>query len=618
MLVFQITITPLGKFIIIMEIEQQYTLSDVTMYKPVINEELIDPVSITISGSSGEFSYFQSAFLNGDQGVVRLNWTHVANTSIVESGYSPSQDFVYLTQTFDYPFNEVPRKVYLEMDCSMTLYGDFTAERLFAAAAFWLIDPSGNWEGPDFATPSDTHTEWNLSHECTNEEKQEIFGGTIEVDGVQEDSNDQITVAFGLTPSWWFFRGETGSENWRLYNGSAILDINRVAITLVRGTPVDDPQIEEPIDTYRFPHAQGMPYFEELVSSDDGYLYTAGTGIGFLTKWSLDLKPVWIRELVNSTGYSIALFNDSIYVGGVKQGGSTTDICLTKWSTTGQLEWELIIDLDEYNDVLEDLAIDEDGFIYASVRRYIVGFAQDSLLLKLSKNGDIIWNQTLSQHTTSSVSIIDKNQILVVEEWPTILKVFNSSGFILREKTGISIATYHDGNIVCVKQELVGTGLWSWTQLAVCKITTNLNEIWNYTMNIPYNLNYNEKLTAWNVEITSEESILLYLYLYNIADEYRLYKFDANGLLEWYKIVGFKENWFGYPMASASNGLVYFATRTFDGADTLVGIDAYIYGNYTPSLEPSGFVLLISFLGIGGAIIGGVLVILIRRRDNVK
>ncbi|MHA1952122.1 MAG: hypothetical protein ACW987_19940, partial [Candidatus Thorarchaeota archaeon] len=250
--------------------------------------------------------------------------------------------------------------------------------------------------------------------------------------------------------------------------------------------------------------------------------------------------------------------------------------------------------------------------------RYIVGFAQDSLLLKLSKNGDIIWNQTLSQHTTSSVSIINENQILVVEEWPTILKVFNSSGFILREKTGISIATYHDGSIVCVKQELVGTGLWSWTQLVVCKMTTNLNEIWNYTMNIPYNLNYYEKLTTWNVEITSEESILLYLYLYNIADEYRLYKFDANGQLEWYKIVGFKENWFGYPMASASNGLVYFATRTFDGTNTLVGIDAYIYGNYTPSLEPSGFVLLISFLGIGGAIIGGVLVILIRRRDNVK
>ncbi len=102
------------------------------------------------SGFSHEYISPSETDLNGH---VRLTWTHLPNdlphfVTPQSSDYPECADFVYVYQTFTWPWNAKPKDVNITIQYAMTFTGSFATEtyagRMFKVYV-WLIDSSNEW-----------------------------------------------------------------------------------------------------------------------------------------------------------------------------------------------------------------------------------------------------------------------------------------------------------------------------------------------------------------------------------------------------------------------------------------------------------------------------------------
>ncbi|MHA2190352.1 MAG: hypothetical protein ACXAAP_08980 [Candidatus Thorarchaeota archaeon] len=119
------------------------------------NPDFLESPDFFVRGAnSDEFSYlYHSASGEGDINHVNLTWTHDQEPMDYPllpdpTGNMPdSSDFVYFTQSFIWPFEQMPSDVNASMEFATTLTGDFLNEEatLMFKVYIWLIDSSGNW-----------------------------------------------------------------------------------------------------------------------------------------------------------------------------------------------------------------------------------------------------------------------------------------------------------------------------------------------------------------------------------------------------------------------------------------------------------------------------------------
>ncbi|MHA2140233.1 MAG: ABC transporter permease [Candidatus Thorarchaeota archaeon] len=171
-----------------------------------------------------------------------INWTHVANDTINwrdppdETDQLPfANDFAYVYQDFSWEeFNNAPNDVNITIEFAVDLTGSFQSEvyggRMFKLY-LWLIDSSGNWRRIWWSAPPylDIYTSRRI--DLGYFDVVEAWHGMLEENGVQEDPNDTLKIAFGITPTEEFrYHQVTRTTPWQYYNGSVAVHLRRVSV----------------------------------------------------------------------------------------------------------------------------------------------------------------------------------------------------------------------------------------------------------------------------------------------------------------------------------------------------------------------------------------------------
>jgi ABC-type dipeptide/oligopeptide/nickel transport system permease subunit len=193
------------------------------------NPDFLESPDFTVRGTnSDEFNYlYHSGTGEDDFSHVNLTWTHDQEPMDYPllpdpTGNMPdSSDFVYFTQSFIWPFEQMPSDVNVTMDFATTLTGDFLNEEatLMFKIYIWLIDSSGNWRQIYTSYPPYLPVYQTRSADLNWYDIIEGFRGMVEVDGEQDDPTDELTLGIGLAPTFAFrnFGGATPELN---YTGS--------------------------------------------------------------------------------------------------------------------------------------------------------------------------------------------------------------------------------------------------------------------------------------------------------------------------------------------------------------------------------------------------------------
>ncbi|MHA2351710.1 MAG: hypothetical protein ACXABX_01150, partial [Candidatus Thorarchaeota archaeon] len=216
-------------------------ISDVEVSQILTDPDLIHQTSYNISGNSGEFSYSHYHILDSYNGVSALEFNHVANTTLVQGAGYPEEDFVFITQEFEWPYEMLPTTAIVKYTATTEMTGDFATystldnRRMLGLFQIYIIDSLGNWEICQnnylpFESYYDTYSR-DIAGVI-----DETWDGLIEDQhGVQEDPQDILKVAFVLKPSYHFFEGPSET-----LSGSIIVKINNVGLVVSRSIEIDE------------------------------------------------------------------------------------------------------------------------------------------------------------------------------------------------------------------------------------------------------------------------------------------------------------------------------------------------------------------------------------------
>ena len=390
-------------------------------------------------GLSNQFTWEHHISTGGnDYNYVNLTWNHVANTTLdyatdsaTSQGPPDCNEFIYISQSIYWPYENQPLQQILRIDYAIDVSGDFslsgTAANMYQVYV-WLIDSSENWRR--IHQSNQPYDEGFVSEEESMiiHSNSEIWGGMVEDEsGVQEDPEDRVDVVVGLAPTTYFL--QYGSiEPWRQYNGEVTLTLRKLSLEVLLGREGSKYEILPTVynNTYTLSDVSNC---DGLELGNDGNVYTLGNmGFGInetprsslvLTKWDSLTNLVWTIKW-NSThstwGSDISFHNGFIYVVGWSWDNNNDPprLFISKWDTSGNQIWEQKID--EY--VGEKIAIESNGSIYvmSGKLQFITRWYIDPLgnnitytdleykpsLIKFNSDGELIWTRTWETWDPSS------------------------------------------------------------------------------------------------------------------------------------------------------------------------------------------------------------------------
>ena len=207
---------------------------------------LLEPPTIGTNGSTSEFSGVHVPVSEtNNQSYVNLTWSHTAGTPLTYLGYDPLdpmpdyEDMVYFEQEFDWTFNNRPEDVNMSILYGTTVTGDFANTSIGGNIMFriyvWLVDSSNEWtmvyESRE-ATYTTLVQEKRISLNYLS--IKDVFDGTIEVNGTQEDPSDTIRVVVGLAPTY-RFESYGGQIPWQTFNGNVTFTVTRLKMVAYGG-----------------------------------------------------------------------------------------------------------------------------------------------------------------------------------------------------------------------------------------------------------------------------------------------------------------------------------------------------------------------------------------------
>ncbi len=185
-------------------------------------------------------SQFSSVQGDADSGYgqshVNLTWSYIAGEGLnftrdPEGQLPDTGDFIYTSQSIDWPYNSLPSDVNMTLEFGTTLTGDFAADvygGLMFRVYLWLIDSSGNWQQVYKSNPP--YSENLLSHRVDLNYFDIAAGwrGMIgDADNPPEDPEDVLTIAIGLAPSR-NFESFAGTAPWEEYTGSVTITVTKL------------------------------------------------------------------------------------------------------------------------------------------------------------------------------------------------------------------------------------------------------------------------------------------------------------------------------------------------------------------------------------------------------
>ena len=577
-----------------------------------------------VNGTSGEFQYSY-----GDD-VMELNWTHTQGVELDFSSDDDSEtpcynDFVYFTQSFDWPYEEMPEDAEMYLNYSVSLAGGFidnsstlTMMKVYA----WFIDSSNDWERLYSAYPYDSSFQERLAP-LNYWQLLEGFRGMIEDEsGVQDDPEDTLRLGIGLAP--------TDDFQSSLANGSILIEVTSVTLQVIMEAIPNPATHLTPLYNKTFAsltsdlipgpigsNPEIWDHLRHMTKDPDGNLYLTGdcmTGYEFyveegqrglsqfLVKYNPTLNRKWVIRNDNMTrGRAITYHDGSIFTSGMKEHTDLEhwNLLLTKWSTSGQKVWEKEWGGD-YDQVGVAIDVSNDSSIYVVVSDFNIrteDVYHNSTLLKFDSAGNVLWNKPIDLITIQDASA----ELWVFEDkmlyhLGSSITCMDLEGNWLWSKVSGAATCDENGNIFSA--ERTGEGV------AIRQYDLDGNQTWVTYHQIEYPNEWIEDLSASDITLTPTGELLV-LVLGNRYDHtYFLLKYSLEGdHIQTWSIGDYAwprpGSWPPH-MEVTSTGLVYFA---FVPMTSDVWTQAYVIGDYTLPPEESLYILQITAVGGGIAVI---------------
>jgi hypothetical protein len=512
------------------------------------SELLLDPAlnnspQVTLVGDSSSFSSMHESN-EVDPNLVHLEWNHTAgaplsfkNSSELDSNTPDCNDFIYLLQTFEWPFDRLPAAAEYGVTYSLNFSGDFDANSIYFEWYVWLIDSSGQFTELYESYPTYRTYFRYQSGQLSWNQIQAAWGGMIEDNnGFQEDPEDTLTLAVGLVPTISF---ENLTDT---LSGSVTLSISRISLTMI-SDPLTDFTTE--------PDRQGNASFvTEFTSYDievapDGSVYLVGmSGIYghypynlVLVKWDSLLRKIWTKSLSNPTdtaGLALTVGTDgTIYTVGIEE-----DMLLCAWSPQGSLIWKRTYPLvDSLGRTMSftprDICSVSNGVLYIcggcsnSSSQGTYPWATYSFLMKCDSTGNILWYQVQDARYGEARKVLasQNDSIILLEQYGAV-SAWDSDGYALWNGSLIiaSSMTLDNEDHLITSRSFLGGDL-------VSKWRADGTQVWNYTWgSYERQQYYRQGYFTLGIQTSNDNSIFTFGYSMENALPFVL-KWSPNGTI---------------------------------------------------------------------------------------
>ncbi len=580
-----------------------------------------------VSGTSDEFEYNY----NSSHDIMQLNWTHTKGTTLEFISDNDEEtpcynDFVFFTQSFEWPYEEMPEKAEGCLNYSVTLTDGFTnssTHSMFRVYA-WFIDSSANWRTIYYSNPPYSFNFQERRMQINYFSLLYGFGGMIEyTPGIQEDPQDILKVGIGLAPTIDFQNS--------LDNGSVIVEVTSMTLYVVMEAEPDPATHLTHLynDTYgsiigdTFPFVTNaadtcMDFLYGMTTDPMGDIYVTGasyTGyelkaeqglygyFQYLIKYSPTLQRLWVVRNDNLTnGRAITYHDGYIYTTGYvrKYDPYNFNLILTKWTLGGQRVWHKEWGGD-YDQIGVAIGVHDDGSIYVVVSDLNLQGSEgedymNSSLLKFDSSGEVIWNRPLPLCTYFDASgdlwVFESH---IVYYLSGVLMCWDLDGAPIWDEAAWAATCDENGTVYAGETTGIGVGIEH--------LDLQGNRTWSTLYQTEYENGWLEDLRPSDMAITNQNDLLVLAQGNRYDYSYLLLKYSLNGThLQTWSIgnIGWPRPGVYSPMMEVtSTGLVYFA---FVPMTSDVWIEAYAIGDYTLPPFSLDAVMLAAIGGVIGVV----------------
>ena len=319
-----------------LELEKEMRTSEVEALELVPYSDFSGAPNITNLGLSNQFSWTHHKSQDGnDFNYVNFTWNHVANTELdfLEEysstyEYPDCHEYIYLSQSFNWSFESRPIDQSLRVEFGIETTGNFsrTGEgALMFRVYVWFIDSSNNWIRVHYSSrPYETGLTL-IPIPLNAQERRELWDGMVEDEyGMQEDPEDKVTIAIGLSPTRDFL--EYGDfEPWREYSGSVTLQVKRMSFEVLVPTMISRYEILPIVHNNTLLDLNDTNPMD-LALAEDGSAYTVGYATYILdeqyrsnmifTKWDSQANIIWskiLNGIWSAAGDGVVAYGDYVY-----------------------------------------------------------------------------------------------------------------------------------------------------------------------------------------------------------------------------------------------------------------------------------------------------------------
>ncbi len=617
----------------------------------VIDVELLpDPLlngsqSVTIVGSSDNFVWDHSF---GAYNNLSLIWNHTAGDAVnyrLPSEITPdlpdTNDFIYMEQSFEWPYNEWPGDFEIRSEVSVEFQYDFDyfTARDYFRYYIWVIDSSGDWimlrESNYYSIyPSNFVT---INADPNYMMNQRIWGGMIEDEfGHQEDPSDTVRVAIGLAPTFAFENDTdtlTGSVTLKIGSLSAITSYDEIVDDLVT------PTYEGHIDA-------ASQYFLGLESAPDGSLYSVQTVSSYETqtgniiiqKWSPTCVPLWsgymsgpqynyARDFVVTDDGSVIVLG---YERPTSEGARSTPM-IASWNPDGLLSWKILVNsLQDYH--VNRLCLTSDGSIliggnydnYTSESTWVY-------MAKISLSGEILWLSDWDGYGYDYIAQIipASDGSFVTRSAYGDISRFDNNGNRLQIIDPIDLYI----NIRSIDLDSYGNIYYSYvdygyphsdnTGLNIAKLDSSGISLWNSSWGRDWDNALHGIWEGVALKVANDGSIFVAGQTGFNGEIFYIVKWDSSGNVTTSVAWSYENMYFSMPtydnydiLAIGDNGLVYFPTFTADDTEALFRVNGFQIGPVSLiSISDPGVKLVMTFTFSSIAL--AALILFAKKRDLI-